>query len=70
MQDGKYGGIVVWRWEAVARKKQHKWREQHEIDISHMQAGFAYETLLVYLMRRHENDRKVGNSEKKCVKHS
>lgn len=52
------------------KEKQHKWREQHEIDISHMQAEFAYETLLVYLMKQHENDKKVGNSEKKCVKNS
>ena len=53
---------MVWLGEGVARKKQHKWREQHEIDISHMQAEFAYETLLVYLMKQHENDKKVGNS--------
>lgn len=33
MLDGKYGGIAVWWGEAVARKKQHKWKEQHELDM-------------------------------------
>lgn len=50
MQDGKYGGIVVWLGECSGKEKQHKWREQHEIDISHMQAEFAfYVNLLMYL---------------------
>lgn len=68
MLDGKYGGIAVWWGEAVARKKQHKWKEQHEIDMRYLickqSLHTEFETLLAYLMRQHKNDRKVGNSKK------